>query len=319
MIAVLYQNLDSGIKTMYKYAICEEVSQNTYDFLFGETEINTENSYTLEFFYWDGLENVRPIDVFDNVYEEIYVSTTGSDVTGDGTKAHPYATIQTALGKVAEINDYQWGDIIVNVKGGTYTLTETLEITEEHSGKNGYNVIIRGDVNNQPTISGGKKVTGWTKDSGNIWKAPLSGVDYARNLYINGYPAVIARSDRHFNTAESKQDEQKISTTIYTVGSDKDTVVTKDIAMTEASTGIDASLVEGKTDYGFSMSLEELGTDFANPVGMEFVSEVELLSSVISDLLSVAVMSSLFVFSSLPNVTSVTVVSAVSVILEVIE
>jgi len=273
MIAVLYQNLDGGIKTMYKFSICEKVTQNTYDFIMDDVEINPQNSYTLEFFYWDGLDKVSPIDVFDNVYEEIYVSTQGNDTTGDGSEENPYATIQKALEKVDQINEYQWGDIIVNVSGGTYTITETIVIDEKYSGKNGYNVIIRGEEDNQPIISGGIKIksTDWTEGENGIWKAPLSGVDYVRNLYINGYPAVMARSDRHYDTAESKRDASKISTTIYNVGSGENTVTTEDIAMTEASTGLDPELVENEEDYGFSMSIEELGVDFEHPVGIEFV------------------------------------------------
>lgn len=201
MIAALYENLENNLKTLHNFAICENISGNTSDFKFGDTEIKSNGSYTLKFYYWDGLKNVVPIEPFRSIYEQIYVSNSGSDTTGDGTEGKPYATIQEALNKVNRINEYQWGDIIVNVGGGAYTLDNTLTINETYSGKNGYNVIIRGDKNNQPLISGGVKVTGWNVDSGKIWKAPLSGMDYVRNLYINGYPAVMARSDRHYNTA----------------------------------------------------------------------------------------------------------------------
>lgn len=266
MIIALYENLADNIKTLQRFASCEEISEDEYDFLLGETEIKPESSYTLKFFYWADLDTITPIEVFDRVYEEIYVSTAGRREGADGTAENPYPTIQAALEKVKRINDYQWGDIIINVEDGMYTLDETLVINEEYSGKNGYNVIIRGENGKQPTISGGRRVLEWTQSSGNIWKAPLSGVDYVRNLYINGYPAVVARSDRRYDTAEAKRE---IPTTIYNVGSGENTVTTQDIAMTKESTGIDAALVEKV--YAFSMTREELGIDFEHPVGMEFV------------------------------------------------
>ncbi len=264
MVAAIYRHTDET-QILHNFGICTKVSQNTYDFNLGNTQIKSDETYTVEFFYWDGLKKISPIDVFDTVYEEIYVSTYGNDATGDGTRQNPYETLQKALTKVSEINDYQWGDIVVNVEGGTYTLTETLEINEDYSGKNGYNVIIRGDDESQTIFSGGIKVNGWNPVSDGIWRAPLVGVEYARNLYINGYPAVVARSDRHYNTAMKA--DGTIPTTVHRDGQFN----VLDIPLTEAATGLCAETVSNWSGKGFTLSKEELGIEFENPIGMEFV------------------------------------------------
>lgn len=231
MLAALFEHT-GGHKKLYKFDICEQISQKTFDFELGQTEIKEGTAYALEFFYWDGLKGLQPIEVFDSVCDEIYVSADGAEEGADGTEQNPYQTIEDALLKVAEINDYQWGDIIINVKDGEYTLSDALHITEEYSGKNGYNVIIRGNGENKPVISGGRKVTEWEKDTGNIWKASLSDAGHVRKLYVNGYPAVMARTDRHYTSFKEY----------------KDTANNK---------------------WGFTISLEDFDYTLSDPVGIE--------------------------------------------------
>lgn len=128
-----------------------------------------------------------------SVYKNLYVAENGSD-SADGTKENPFATIGRAKEEVARINDEMTGDIVVNIAPGKYQLKETEIFTKEHSGKNGYDVIFRGeDMFAPPIVHGGKKVDGWQKHNDYIWKAPLE-TDEVRNLYINGYPSVRARS-----------------------------------------------------------------------------------------------------------------------------
>lgn len=128
------------------------------------------------------------------VYKELYVAVNGSD-TNDGSEEKPFATLKRAKEEIAKINKNMTGDIIVYIGEGTYKLSETEVFTEEHSGKNGYNVIFKGANHFSPSvISGGRKVTGWEKGENGIWKAPLDNIDYVRNLYINSYPARLAKS-----------------------------------------------------------------------------------------------------------------------------
>lgn len=144
--------------------------------------------------YISDFDTLRPIDAYPKVYEDIYMSASGSD-DGDGSKQNPYLTLDAVKSKIAQINDAMTGDIVVHVEDGIYPVTETITFTEEHGGKNGYNVIVTGDeIGENPVFTGGMEVTGWQEYGNGIYRAPLD-VDFdVRNLYVNGYSAHRARS-----------------------------------------------------------------------------------------------------------------------------
>ena len=93
-------------------------------------------------------------------------------------------------------------DIIVNVKGGTYQVENTIELTTEDSGTNGHYVIYQPygyNTNNKEEVvlSGGKTVTGWTSSEiEGVYEAPLE-IDYLRNLYVNDKRAQRARYNEY--------------------------------------------------------------------------------------------------------------------------
>lgn len=114
----------------------------------------------------------------------IYISPTGSDTGGNGSIDNPYATLQKARDVVRTMNSNMTGDIIVYLRGGTYTLSSPLALNESDSGTNGYNVIYKAYGTEKPVISGGKKVTGWSLHQGNIYKASVD-EPYIRQLFVN--------------------------------------------------------------------------------------------------------------------------------------
>lgn len=131
---------------------------------------------------------------FNEVYKELYVSPKGSD-DNDGTKNAPFKTIKRAKEETVKFSADMTGDIIVNIEPGVYQISETEKFGVEHSGKNGFNIVYRGtDKDNQPIISGGEEISGWEKHTDKIWKAKADNFDDMRNLYINDFPAVRARS-----------------------------------------------------------------------------------------------------------------------------
>jgi len=125
------------------------------------------------------------------VWKELYVSPKGKD-TNDGSKKAPFATLAAANEAVKKLWDQMQGDIVIHVAGGYYALSEPLVIGVDGGGANGYRVIYRGDSEDQPVLSGGVQITGWTKD-GNIWSAPCD-VEDTRTFYVNDNMAVRARS-----------------------------------------------------------------------------------------------------------------------------
>jgi hypothetical protein len=134
--------------------------------------------------------------VLSNSAIEYYVSPNGSD-SNDGSLASPFRTLQKARDIIRTVNNSMSQDIIVYLRGGEYSLTETFTLTELDSGSNGYKIIYKAYNNETPVISGGKKITGWTKttvNGHNVYKANVSGIQNFRELYINDNRAIRANS-----------------------------------------------------------------------------------------------------------------------------
>ncbi|NOU86189.1 hypothetical protein GC102_10425 [Paenibacillus sp. LMG 31460] len=125
---------------------------------------------------------------------QYYVSPQGND-GNDGSMDHPFLTLGKARDTVRGINGNMDSDIVVYLRGGEYSATETLVLNETDSGMNGHNVIYRNYPGETPVISGGQKITGWTEENG-IFKANVAGMKF-RDLWINGERAVRARSQSY--------------------------------------------------------------------------------------------------------------------------
>ena len=134
---------------------------------------------------------------------ELFVSPSGSD-DGDGTKEHPYRTIERAQAEVRTMNSQMTGDIVVNLLPGRYELSETIEFTAEDSGSNHYDVIYRGS-GDDTTLSGGKTVSGWKESENGIWTVPVE-ADFVRELYVNEIPASRASSSKRIAGIANYQD-----------------------------------------------------------------------------------------------------------------
>ncbi|WP_327690774.1 RICIN domain-containing protein [Streptomyces sp. NBC_00461] len=120
-----------------------------------------------------------------------YVAPDGSD-TNAGTITAPFKTLQHARDVVRTVNSNMTGDINVFLRGGNYPVSSTINFTPADSGTNGHQVVYAAYQNEKPVLNGGVPVTGWTQDSGNIWKATLSRDNKLRTLYVNGKRAQMA-------------------------------------------------------------------------------------------------------------------------------
>ncbi|MBQ7951310.1 MAG: S-layer homology domain-containing protein [Clostridia bacterium] len=171
---------------------CHEKSAEIDYISFLETD--TE-SYTLENFVKPEDEEETEVKVLDTVYKDIYVAPNGND-ENDGSKASPFKTWQRANEEVQKYNKDMTGHIVVHFAGGDYPVKEMMTMDEKISGRNGYKVIYKGDeLLNPPRFNGGTKVTGWQPQEGSpIWVADASHVEDTRNMYVNEFPAALARS-----------------------------------------------------------------------------------------------------------------------------
>lgn len=153
-----------------------------------------ESELSFKLLCFEQLENLIIHNMEDNIYKDIYISPNGKD-NGTGSKDNPFATFERVKQEIEDVHDGMTGNIIVNVMPGEYFIDNSLVFTNEHGGKNNHHLIIRGaDENNKPVISGGMKIDSWSLWQNGIYRTKLENVKSVRNLYVDGYPAVRARS-----------------------------------------------------------------------------------------------------------------------------
>ncbi|MBB6253127.1 right-handed parallel beta-helix repeat-containing protein [Nitrospirillum iridis] len=112
------------------------------------------------------------------------VSPTGSD-TGDGSPAHPFATLARAQAAVRDLNRDR--DVVVRLAAGVYRLAEPLRFSAADGGQAGHLVRWEAADGAKPVISGGDTVTGWrlADPAKGIWAADIPrGVD-PRQIWVN--------------------------------------------------------------------------------------------------------------------------------------
>ncbi len=120
-----------------------------------------------------------------------YASSTGSGTTCSLASPCSLTGVQT---KIRTVNAAMTGDIVVNLRGGTYTLTSTFALTSADSGNNGWTVIYQNYTGEIPVLSGGTATTGWTSTGvNNIWQSNVGTSLQTRQLYFNGVRGIRAK------------------------------------------------------------------------------------------------------------------------------
>ena len=154
----------------------------------------------------DGENNNNENNEEHSVYKTIYVAENGDD-NANGEKNTPFATIEKAVEAASALTENMTGDIIIYVADGSYFLSKPLVLDNAISGKNGYNVIIKGYGDEKPLVSGGKKISGWQDYNEYIKYAEIPGIDNVYNMYINDRIATRARSKYRYAMTELYKEE----------------------------------------------------------------------------------------------------------------
>jgi len=122
---------------------------------------------------------------------EFYVSPQAQQ-GGNGTLAVPFKSIAGARDAIRQLDQAQrQQDITVWLRGGTYTLNETLVLNRQDGGRGEYFVNYRAYPEESPIISSGKAVNDWTKLSSpleglpevaqdNVWVADVTHAEFGR-------------------------------------------------------------------------------------------------------------------------------------------
>jgi hypothetical protein len=124
----------------------------------------------------------------------LYVSPTGND-SNPGTIAQPLRTVGKARDLVRGMTANMTADITVYLRAGTYPQTSTLAFSNLDSGQNGHYVKYLAYTGEQPIITGGQPITGWTASTTGSGIFTASGITTPfRQLYVNGVKAIRART-----------------------------------------------------------------------------------------------------------------------------
>jgi hypothetical protein len=149
-----------------------------------------------------------------NAQLQVYVSPTGNDLS-NGSIKQPFASLSKALFHVRELrrlNDVsiKQGAYIL-LKGGVYTLNETIIIRKEDAGTKQSPTTIQAVEYEQPILSGGVQIKNWQKlttvvnglpkqSLGRVWVADvpsINGKDFLfRQLWVNNTKAIRAKDTK---------------------------------------------------------------------------------------------------------------------------
>lgn len=133
-------------------------------------------------------------EILENALLDTFYVTAEETGEGDGSIDNPYGGIQTAVKKLRErTKDGMFSDIDVYLRGGLYSLTETLQFTPEDSGKNSYTITYRSYPGETAELVGAKEVTNWKEYKDGIYKAKLDAKAYVNMVYENDNFGVKAR------------------------------------------------------------------------------------------------------------------------------
>lgn len=123
--------------------------------------------------------------VADPAFASFYVSPAGND-KGSGKQTEPFATLAKARDAMRQSGAAKETVLLP----GTHRLTAPLELDARDSGQT-YRAATGANV----VVSGGRRITGWKKAEGGLWRAELPDAEWNfRQLFVNGQRAIRART-----------------------------------------------------------------------------------------------------------------------------
>lgn len=94
-----------------------------------------------------------------------WVSTKGSDTSGNGSFVSPWATFGYAVVSLRQFLPSMNSDISVFFESGHYTLSSAVILSQNDSGRNGFNVVYSGATGNSSDVifDGGQPLSDWVE------------------------------------------------------------------------------------------------------------------------------------------------------------
>lgn len=146
----------------------------------------------------------------------IYVATTGSDSTGDGSSSAPFASISQALASIAGKLIASGVTVTIQVADGTYTISSTITVDHPDADK----IQIHGNTTAETTVaisainSGAKTITVAGDYSANILTGDIIGLTGSSTSGLNGAYLVSGVAYGGANTVITCSSETLASDTV---------------------------------------------------------------------------------------------------------
>lgn len=131
------------------------------------------------------------------ISQDFYVSPSGND-KNDGSENNPFLTLHKAVQAVQEVFQADpAANSVIWMFDGRYSLSKPLVLTSTNLGNQNGSLTIRAVPGNNPILSGGVKITGWSRAENGIWTANLPDKfdqeSVPRELFLDNQRAIRAR------------------------------------------------------------------------------------------------------------------------------
>ncbi|MEV6010068.1 hypothetical protein AB0M29_25045 [Streptomyces sp. NPDC051976] len=121
------------------------------------------------------------------------------DGRGSACSTHAPCSLDTARDRARALVPQAAGNVVVELRGGTYRLTSPFRLGVEDSGRPGHPVVYRAAAGQTPVLSGATRVTGFTEVDAakHIYRAKVPTGTASRELFVDGVRADRARSQKN--------------------------------------------------------------------------------------------------------------------------
>ncbi|NWJ52740.1 MAG: PDZ domain-containing protein [Bacteroidetes bacterium] len=135
-----------------------------------------------------------PTLLFAQKGSTLYVSPFGND-QAKGTLDQPFASVQKALTKVAEIRkDNPLQPISILLRQGTYYLNQSIEITNKEAASKNGTLLISAYKDEKVILSGGQQLKlQWEPYKDGVFKAQMEKKLNFDHFFVDGKPQILAR------------------------------------------------------------------------------------------------------------------------------
>lgn len=125
---------------------------------------------------------------------KVFIAPDGSDASGDGSIDAPFATFDRAKQEALSLLPSMSSDIDIVFRGGEYEYSQSLNLNQNYSGRNGYKLKVKSYNDEEVKLDFSRTLTGWTHFSDGIFYTSVNPGENPMSIYEEGRIAYKART-----------------------------------------------------------------------------------------------------------------------------